>query len=137
MKITIAKQLDNSFKIVYDSDFESLRKMPVGREYEVEIKNRRNYKFHKKFFALINLVYQNQEHYNNLNHLRSDLIKASGFYEERTSFDGELITEAKSIKFSKMDEIEFNDLYNRVIDTVVKYFNFDKELIIDNVNKHF
>ncbi len=137
MKITIVKQLNNTFKVAYDSDYDKLKKIPVGKEYEVDIKNRRNYKFHKKFFALVNLVYQNQEHYNNLEHLRSDLIKASGFYEERSTFDGEIVTEAKSISFAKMDEIEFSELYNRVIDTIVKYFNFDKQDIIDNVNQHF
>lgn len=137
MKINIVKQLDNSFKVAYDSDYEKLRKIKAGQIYEVEIKNQRNAKFHRKFFALINLVYQNQEFYNNIDRLRKDLIIASGHYTERVNYWGEIITEPHSIKFAKMSEEEFKKLYNDVLDTIVKHFNFDKQDIIDNVNRYF
>jgi len=58
MKITLIKQLNNTFKIAYDSDYETTKKIKVGEPYEFEFKNVRNLKFHKKFFALMNMVFQ-------------------------------------------------------------------------------
>ena len=137
MKLSIVKTLGGVIKPAFDSDYELLKKIKPNTEYQCEIKQPRNYKLHKKYFALINLVYQNQEHYNNVEHLRKDLIIASGFYEKRYSFHGEEVTEAKSISFAKMSESDFNDLYSKTIDAICKYFHFDKQDIIDNVQQYF
>lgn len=137
MKLTLVKQLNNTFKVAFDSDYEKLKKIKVNDEVQCEIKKPRNYRFHKKLFALLNLVYQNQEHYTNIDHLRNDLTKAAGYYTQRTSFDGEIITEAKSISFARMDEHEFGEYYNAVIDQITKYFHFDKQDILDNVEQFF
>ena len=83
------------------------------------------------------MVYTNQDHYKNMDHLRRDLIISAGFYEERYSFDGEQIREAKSISFGSMDEDEFQELYNRVLDEIVTHFHFDKDDILQNVEQYF
>lgn len=137
MKIILIKQFDNSFKLAFDSDYDKLKRIKPMQEVECEIKVPRNLKFHKKLFALLNLVYQNQEHYNNIDHLRKDLTIASGFYENRYTIHGEEITEAKSISFAKMNQLEFNDYYSKMVDSIVKYFHFDKQSIIDNVEQYF
>jgi hypothetical protein len=36
-----------------------------------------------------------------------------------------------------MDEIEFNELYNRVADVIVKWLGIEKQDIIDNINQYF
>ena len=137
MKITLVKQLNNSFKVAFDSDYEKIKKIKAGDEVECEIKKPRNYKFHKKLFALLNLVYQNQEHYVNIDHLRYDLTIAAGYYEKRISIHGEEITEPKSISFAKMDDHEFSEYYSSIVDQIVKYFHFDKQDILDNVEQYF
>ena len=137
MKITLIKQLNNSFKIAYDSDYETAKKIKVGEPYEFEFKNVRNLKFHKKFFALINMVFQNQEIYQNIDHLRKDLTIAAGFYDSRANLDGEEIKEPKSISFANMDNDQFSEFYNAVIDVIVQYFNFDKQDILDNIEQFY
>ena len=137
MKVTLVKQLNNSFKVAFDSDYEKIKKIKSGDEVECEIKKPRNYKFHKKLFALLNLVYQNQEHYSNIEHLRTDLTIAAGFYDKRVSVHGEEVVEAKSISFASMDEHEFNELYSAIVDQIVKYFHFDREDILENVEQYF
>jgi len=137
MKICLIKGLDNKFSIPYNSDFEVARKLKAGEEYFFEVKKERNIKFHRKLFALLNMVFDNQEHYNNIDHLRKDLTIASGYYETRITIDGEQVMEARSISFSKMDELEFGKFYNAMIDSVVKYFHFDKQSIIDNIEQYF
>ena len=137
MKITIVKQFDNSFKVAYDSDYEKLKKIKPNEFIECEIRKPRNYKFHRKFFALINMVYQNQEMYNNIDHLRQDITIEAGFYEERINIRGEPLKQAKSISFAKMDNETFEDYYGKCLDVIVKYFKFDKKLIQDNIEQFF
>ena len=137
MKLTIVKQLNNTFKVAYDSDYEKMRKMKVGDLLECEIRKPRNYKFHKKFFALLNLVYQNQERYDNIDDLRHDLTIVSGYYKERTNLKGEPIKIAKSISFAKMEETEFGNLYDNFLNSIEKYFSFDKEMINDNLQQFY
>lgn len=137
MKITLIKKLNGTFIPAYESDFENAKKIAINESYEFEYKKPRNYKFHKKFFALLNLVYDNQERYNNIDHLRHDLIIEAGFYEIRYNMQGVEVYVPKSISFAKMDELEFNELYTRCIDVIVKYFNFNKQEIKDNVEQYF
>jgi len=137
MKITLIKTLNGKFVPAYDTDHENAKKIKANEPYEFEYKKPRNYQFHKKFFALVNLVFDNQERYLNLDHLRKDLIIEAGFYEIRYGFHGEEIREANSISFASMDEIQFSELYNRCVDVVVKYFNFDRDDIAENVQQYF
>lgn len=136
MKILV-KKTHNGLIPLYDSDYENYSKIPIGKEFEIECKQTRNIKFHRKFFALINMVFQNQEQYTNIEHLRKDLIIESGNYDLRHDLHGVEIREAKSISFAQMDEIQFSELYNSVVDVIVKYFNFDKQDIIDNVSQYY
>ena len=93
--------------------------------------------FHKKFFALMNLLYQNQESYINIDDLREDLTIEAGYYKNRVNFNGELVKRAVSISFAKMDEHEFSEYYSKVLDIIVKHFNFNKQDIIENVEQYF
>lgn len=137
MKITLIKSLNGSLKPAYDSDYELVKKIPLNEPIIFEWSKPRNYLFHKKFFALINLVYQNQEVYNNIEHLRKDLTISAGYYDLRHNFDGVEIVEAKSISFAKMDENEFSEFYSKILDVVVKWLNIDKQNIIDEIEKYF
>lgn len=137
MKVTLIKTLNGSLKPAYDSDYENVKKIKVGEPYEFEFRKPRNYKFHKKFFALINMVFDNQERYTSADHLRKDLLIDAGYYDTRYNLHGVEIQEAKSISFANVDEIEFNEIYSRVIDSIVRNFHFDREDIIENVLQYF
>jgi hypothetical protein len=137
MKITLVKQLNGQFKLAYDSDFEQAKKIKLGEFYEFSYSKPRNYLFHKKFFALVELVYQNQEAYSNKDDLREDLTIDAGFYRTTTNLAGDTIKKAQSISFAQMDEIQFNEFYNRFIDSVVRWLKIDKQDLIDNIQQYF
>jgi len=137
MKLLLVKQFDNSFKVAYDSDYDKLKRIKPNEFVECEIKKKRNIMFHRKFFALLNLLYQNQERYNNIDHLRNDLTIEAGYYTIRENLKGEQVYEANSISFAKMNEETFSEYYGKCLDVIVKYFNFDKQSIIDNVEQYF
>lgn len=120
MELYLVKTLSGTLKVAYDSDYENIKNLPLNEPFKVEYKKQRNAKFHRKFFSLVKLVYDNQEVYNNIDHLRKHLTIASGFYE--------LVIDL---------ETEFSELYNRFIDTVHKYFGIDKQDLIDNINQYY
>ena len=133
MKITVVKQLNNTLKVAHDSDYELLKKLKVGEQYQAEIKRPRNYQFHKKFFALIELVFQNQEIFANKDYMRKELTKAAGYFDTYVNHKKIECYEAKSISFAKMSQDDFDTLYQRFLDVVVKIFKFDKETIEQNL----
>jgi len=137
MKITLIKTLNGTFKLAYNSDYELAKKVPLNEPIVFEWSKPRNLKFHKKFFALLNMVYENQEQYNNIEHLRKDLTISAGYYDLRYNIEGVEVQEAKSISFASMDDVEFSELYNRIVDVVVKWLGIDKQEIIDNIEQYF
>jgi hypothetical protein len=137
MKITLIKTLGNNFKVAYNSDYEIAKKIPVNEPIEYEWKKKRNYKFHKKFFALIDLVYENQEQFNNKELLRKQLTIKAGFYDTFFDIDGVEQREAHSISFASMDENEFQELYARFIDAVFDWLGIEKQDLIDEIDQYF
>ncbi len=115
-------------------DCKPYNKLEVGEQTEIDIKTPRNILFHRKFFALIKLAFENQDKYVNQGHLREDLIIAAGFYTERTNHMLEVVRlVADSISFASMDDEEFSEVYDRVLDVVWKMLGGEKQDIIDEL----
>lgn len=131
----MVKQLNNTLKVAHNSEYDKIRKLKVGEAYQCEIKHPRNLEFHRKFFALITMLFENQDIYTDPERLRKDLIIEAGFYNEWTDFNGIVRKEAKSISFARMEEEEFRELYYRIMNVIVHYFHFNKQEIIDNVEQ--
>ena len=122
---------------MYSSDLDNKKKLKIDQEYLITIKLPRNIKLHRKMFSLYNLVFENQERYKFLDDLRRDITIECGRYRERVNIHGEVIKEAESISFANMDDIEFSDLYNKTLDVVVKYFSFDRQSVIDELEQYY
>ena len=115
---------------MYDSDYEEKKKLHTGDNVLCDITRPRNYEFHKKFFALIRLVFDNLPEYiadtfniyseeDMLNAFKIDL----GLYTIINVGNQQLV-KLGSISFAKMDNTEFERFYNRSIDIVLnKYMN--------------
>lgn len=113
----------------YDSDFEEKKKLKIGEVYKVKVTKARNYHFHRKYFALINCAwaYQNQgvtDHFkNNVDLFRKTVEMSAGHCDTIYSIPrNEWIETPKSISFEKMDEIEFQTLYEKVKDVLFSVF---------------
>lgn len=81
MEIYLKKTL-SGLKPLYDSDADQLAKIKIGEDVLATIKRPRNLRFHKKFFALLNLGFQNQDRYADFETFRFVMIMKSGFYIE-------------------------------------------------------
>ena len=119
---------------VYNSDYDALRsaKLKEGDIFEIEIKKKRNYEFHKKYFALVNLCFDNQEVFETLDEMRFYLTMKSGFYKTFETEKGKMYM-PKSISFSEMDNIEFQTLYNNTINAVCEFLNTDSQSLLDEI----
>lgn len=108
-----------------DEDYELLKKVKVGTIVKAKIVQPRNVKFHRKFFALINaawdcLTEQQRTNLRSKDTFREQLLITSGFSESLFDINGQQFLErARSISFAKMDEPSFNEVYNRVLDTIL------------------
>lgn len=105
-----------------DETVEQLRKLKAGNVVLVDYRRPRNIKFHRKFMALVSLVYDNQETYSNREALLTELKLQVGHYKEHITLGGKIIYQPKSISFASMDEDEFSLFYSRVVDVVLRFF---------------
>lgn len=123
---------------VYDSDMEIYSKIPMNEEFEIEYVKKRNLKFHKKYFALLKLAFENQSDYRLLEDLRRDVIITAGWYDETVSvITGEVLKVAKSISFAQMDEVEFSQLYEKTKDVISRWLGIDDETIEKEIMQYF
>jgi len=112
------------------------RKLKVGSVISGEHKKVRNPLFLRKYFALLNVGFDAWEPgeidskygtpEKNFERFRKDIAILSGYYDIVVRLDGSTRPEAKSISFAKMEETEFEDLYSKTIDVLLKYvYNSD------------
>ena len=121
MKIYLVKSL-GSLKPADDEATEALKKYKIGTVVSCEIKKPRNYAFHKKAFDLFSLIYENQDKYENMADLLTEIKLRTGHYQEHLTLKGVVIYVPKSISFAKMDDLEFSTFYDRAVNVALKYF---------------
>ena len=123
----------NSLKAA-DADSEAyLKKLGMGEMVRVRVTKPRNIKFHRKFFALLNLGFENQDIYTDFEHWRRAVTIEAGYFEDLRMIDGTTQREAKSISFARMDELEFSNLYYAVLDVIAKFLGSDDETLAREV----
>lgn len=118
---------------ITDEDYDEKKRLKLGTIYSAEIKVPRNYKFHKKFFALLNTAWaylpeRTQNGFRSVDGFRQYLTVAAGHYDTFFSPSRkEFVEIPKSISFGSMSEEEFEELYEnvyRVIFSIIgKYVN--------------
>lgn len=107
-------------------------KVKVGQLLQGKFTRMRNYEFHKKFFALMQLgfdmwsetatplEYGGVPVLPQLNNFRKDITILAGFYNAYYNLKGEVRLEAKSISFGSMDQEEFEKLFSSCIDVILR-----------------
>lgn len=102
-----------------DAARDVLRKVKVGDVVRVEVRRPRNLSAHRRFFALVNLVYTNSEKFPSPDVARRVLTCRAGhalqYIIEST---GEVLLIPESISFANMDQDEFDAFWQRVVKVV-------------------
>jgi hypothetical protein len=126
MKLYLAKTDNGSFIPAYNSDKELADKIKPGRVVEVSLDVSRNYKFLKKYWALVKftLFYLPEElakKYKTKEQLHREIKIQCGIYERVESLGGKQLIAVGSISFEKMTPEQYAEFFSQAIDVVCKY----------------
>mgnify|MGYP000854588909 FL=1 len=90
---------------------QAVRRWKIGETLKCSVRKPRSYKFHKQFFALLSLTYENQTRYTNFEHFRKAVQIEAGHVDELIRIDGEIVLIPKSIAYDALDEMEFAKVF--------------------------
>lgn len=129
-------------KPVYDEDYEEKKKLKLNETYAVEITLARNLQFHRKFFVLIGIGFNNSKRVAaseesaktddkiiplTKKSYRALVIMKSGYVDMINIGKGIMVL-PKSIAFENMSEETFRDLYSKALDFIIEDTQADREL---------
>lgn len=122
MEIILTKYPNGSLVPATTEEAEKLKKIKAGQAVTVKLTQKRNYNFHKKFMAMMQIgfdafepaitEYKGIPVQKNFDRFRKDITIAAGFYDFEMCINGEPKAIAKSISFAKMSQEEFEQVYN-------------------------
>lgn len=96
----------------------ALRKIKHGDLVTCEIKRPRNLQHHRLFYALMNLIHANQEHYATVEDIVTVFKFRCGHTKKIQTATG-IVETPLSISFAAMDQDQFAAFYERAIDFVL------------------
>lgn len=123
MRFICAKHL-GSLRPVDQAGEDALRKIGVGQLVTVEVKRPRNIKFHRLYWALVTIVWEqlDERRYPTVEDLHAAIKIAAGLRTRIVLPDGTVGFIPGSIAFHKMSQSDFDSFYDRVCNLVAKHF---------------
>lgn len=115
--ITFCRKRDALYP-VDQAGLDALSKVKDGAFIAVKISAPRNLGWHRKFFALVKIVFENQAIYPSEEALLAAIKVAVGHCDVIVLGDGKAAYVPRSISFAKMDQAEFEAFWDRVITLV-------------------
>ena len=94
----------------------------IPKEVMAEIHKNRNPGNHRRYFAFIKQSFDMQDYYDDIEVWRKVLQLKAGFFDEVISDKGKVIYLPRSIAWDKLDEIEFKDLFTRMVNAFLRDF---------------
>lgn len=121
MRVLCQKQL-GALRPVDDAGRDDLAKIANGAFVTVEVKRPRNVAFHRKYWALVNLVFENMDRYPSPDDLHAAIKIAAGLRTAIQLPDGTMGYIPGSIAFHKMGQSGFEAFFDRVCDLIAAHF---------------
>lgn len=118
-ELFVVKASQKSLLILPESE-EDFAKVGEGEILRVEYRRPRNIRFHRKYFALLRVAFQNQDYYATEQQFRTALLIGLGWCDTFIRQNGEVLYIPKSLSFAGMDEDEFEKVYNDTLDYLVR-----------------
>lgn len=116
-KIAYVRRTMNGLKPADANSEGVINELPIGQTLKVTITQPRNVAHHRKFFAMLNIIYENQSHYQSLDELLY-AVKMKLGYVIPVTIKGQQGFMPKSISFTSMDQSAFSEFYERTVDFV-------------------
>jgi hypothetical protein len=137
MKFNLCKT-ETGFIPATDADKEKVSKIGQGEIVSCRSVDQRSMQFHRKFFALIRLAFDNMpERFDGFfptpDDLRKELLILGGFYTEYTDFRGNTVKVPDSMAFDKMGAERFEQVYSKTLDLVCRLIGVEESDIMDQL----
>lgn len=148
MKVSFIKH-PGGFAAADDIEADRIKRFKNGEIYDGEFKITRNPAFHRKMFAFFNFVYNywsadktEWEHFEEAKQretFRKHLTVLAGFKDVTYTIDGRMRIEAKSLAYGNMEQEEFEQCYNAIINASIKHIfdNTTNQSTIDTLYSFF
>ena len=130
MKIYLRKLGATTLGVQDDAGAEFLAGLKMGEVVSCEATKPRNYRFLRKYFALLNLAfdyweppegqYKGQAIEKEFERFRKDVQIMAGYGRPVWNINGDLRMESLSISFGKMKQETFDKLYNAVLTVLMR-----------------
>ena len=117
MKLLFRKQL-GALRPADEGGEEALSKIANGDLVMLEFKRPRNPSHHRLFFALLNIVYSNQDTYDTFEGFRAGFTISLGWCDTAIGRDGTVGFTPKSISFASMDQTAFDVFFDDAVNLV-------------------
>jgi hypothetical protein len=124
------RKTHNGYYPAYPSD--ELESAKIKQGAEVKVTRARNSMHNRKMFAILNMYFDNQDKYANIDIARQILTIKAGFVEWVVGSDHVNYPFAKSWAFDKMGQEEFSKMYDAIIEIISKELKLTK----DEVENH-
>lgn len=126
-----------------DNDLQQYKSLVLGSDVRVRVTLPRNIKFHRKFFALLQLVYTNlPERLQQDMHIYSieallAAIKIDMGYYDTVNVAGKNVVKLRSISFAKMDESGFSHFYDLAVTDILNNYlrSTDRNALLQEVEQ--
>ena len=138
MKFQLAKR-GIYFIPATEQDKEKAVKIGQGEIVDVKYSTNRNTLFHRKYFALLNIGFENQDEVINFELYRAKVLIAIGYCDFIFTEPGQINYIPKSISYESLpDNNDFERLvYNPSLDYIAKKLYLTNEQLADEVQAQF
>ena len=145
MEVFLVKTMSGAL-VPMDQDTEAFKRFKAGSVIRCDIKEMRNGRFFKKYWALVKVAfdlwtetmpsvqYKGMDIVPNFDRFRKDLTVLSGYYNATFNVKGEVRMEPQSLKWSEMNEDTFEDLYQKTITTIIEKIIPNRKMTADDLN---
>lgn len=117
VRILVAKNL-GKLQPIDEAGEAVLKKLGQGEIVSVELIRPRNVQHHRKFFALLQIILENQDFYKSIDDLLDVCKLRIGHVRTVQTKDG-TVSIPESISFAAMDQDAFNAFYDRACNWVI------------------
>jgi len=134
--IVMVKHSDGTLAATDAIGIEYLQGLPIGRNLGVTVTQARNYKFHKKVFALLGYLfdalpkakaeYNGQVIEQSFDTFRREMVALSGHYRADVTRRGTLRIEPQSLSYSQCSEELAQTIYSDLIDKALELLGGDQ-----------
>lgn len=119
--VVMIKLANGDFRPATEHDRDITAKIPVQREVTATIKQERYPEHTKKYWALIDLIWENQTRYLTPTDLSNDLKVIVGHCHDTKRLDGSIVTVPHSIAEGAMDQLEFNEFWDKIMHVCITH----------------